>query len=131
MARIELASEVGEDIECILDHLLKNEVDDAAARIGEIIQAISVLEGLGLRPAGERAPRVLVVLDRTEHAVWKSFRNLGTRVQIIIPEELNPYDVLVNDWIVFSEPTLAAAISRFSETATTQTATATTQDDAA
>ena len=104
-------------------------------------QAISVLEGLGLRPAGERAPRVLVVLDRTEHAVWKSFRNLGTRVQIIIPEELNPYDVLVNDWIVFSEPTLAAAISRFSETATTETATtetattetttATTPDDAA
>jgi large subunit ribosomal protein L4 len=49
-------------------------------------QAITVLDGLGLRPAGERAPRVLIVLDRTEHAAWKSFRNLGTRVQIIIPE---------------------------------------------
>ena len=81
-------------------------------------QAITVLDGLGLRPAGERAPRVLIVLDRTEHAVWKSFRNLGTRVQIIIPEELNPYDVLLNDWIVFSKPTLDAAIERFSERAT-------------
>ena len=81
-------------------------------------QAITVLDGLGLRPAGERAPRVLIVLDRTEHAAWKSFRNLGTRVQIIIPEELNPYDILLNDWIVFSKPTLDAAIERFSEPAT-------------
>jgi large subunit ribosomal protein L4 len=78
--------------------------------------AIEVLESLGLRPKGERAPRVLVVLDRGEHAVWKSFRNLGTRVQIVLPEELNPYDILVNDWIVFSQSTLDAAIERFADT---------------
>ena len=78
-------------------------------------QAITVLESLGLRPKGERAPRVLVVLDRTEHAVWKSFRNLGTRVQIVLPDELNPYDILVNDWIVFSQSTLDAAIERFAD----------------
>ncbi len=96
-------------------------------------QAISVLDGLGLRPAGERAPRVLIVLDRTEHAVWKSFRNLGTRVQIIIPEELNPYDILLNDWIVFSKPTLDAAIERFSESSTPATPAAadTAEGDAA
>lgn len=76
--------------------------------------AIGVLESLGLRNKGERPPRVLVVLDRHEHAAWKSFRNLGQRVQIVLPDELNPYDVLVNDWIVFSRPTLDAAISRFS-----------------
>jgi len=95
-------------------------------------QAITVLDGLGLRPAGERAPRVLIVLDRTEHAAWKSFRNLGTRVQIIIPEELNPYDILLNDWIVFSKPTLDAAIERFSEPVTPVAAPATaTEGDAA
>lgn len=95
-------------------------------------QAISVLDGLGLRPAGERPPRVLIVLDRTEHAVWKSFRNLGTRVQIIIPEELNPYDILLNDWIVFSKPTLDAAIERFSERVTPAAARAdATEGDAA
>ena len=44
MARIELAPEVGEDVERILDHLEQHEVDDAPARIGEIIQAIAVLE---------------------------------------------------------------------------------------
>src|SRR3954468_17583107 len=45
---------------------------------------ISLLEGLGLRTAGEPPPRVLLVLDRTDDAVWKSFRNLGVRVQIVI-----------------------------------------------
>jgi hypothetical protein len=35
-------------------------------------------------------------------------------VQIVIPEELNAYDVLVNDYVVFSKPTLAAAIRRYS-----------------
>ena len=38
--------------------------------------------------------------------MWKSFRNLGERVQIVLPEELNTYDVLVNDWLVFSKASL-------------------------
>jgi large subunit ribosomal protein L4 len=78
-------------------------------------QGITVLAGLGLRPTGERPPRVLVVLDRTEEAVWKSLRNLGVRVQILMPEELNAYDVLLNDYVVFSRATLDAAIERYSE----------------
>jgi large subunit ribosomal protein L4 len=76
-------------------------------------QGIELLEGLGLRPKGERAPRVLIVLDRAEHAVWKSFRNLGERVQIVLPEELNPYDILLNDWLVFSKATLDATVARY------------------
>ena len=79
--------------------------------------AIAVLEALDLRTGGGRDDRVLIVLDRAETAVWKSFRNL-TRIQIVLPEELNPYDILVNDWIVFSKPTLDAAIERFSDAAT-------------
>ncbi len=81
-------------------------------------RALQVLESLGLRPTGGRAPRVLIVLDRSEHAVWKSFRNLGARVQIVLPDELNAYDVIVNDWLVFSRATLDAAVARYS-TATT------------
>jgi large subunit ribosomal protein L4 len=75
--------------------------------------AVGLLGDLGLRMAGERAPRVLLVLDRTEESVWKSFRNLGERVQIVLPEELNTYDVLVNDWLVFSKATLESAVARF------------------
>jgi len=75
--------------------------------------AIELLAALGLRNPGERDARVLLVLERDEDATWKSFRNLGERVQIVIPDELNTYDVLVNDWLVFSKATLASAVARF------------------
>lgn len=80
-------------------------------------RALEVLQSLGLRGAAGRPPRVLIVLDRAEHPVWKSFRNLGDRVQIVLPDELNPYDILVNDWIVFSKATLESAVARYSERA--------------
>lgn len=44
MSRIEVAPEVSEDFERILDHLLLHGIEDAAARIHEIIEAINVLE---------------------------------------------------------------------------------------
>ncbi len=44
MSRIELAPEVGDDLERILAHLDEYEVEDAASRIRAIIEAISVLE---------------------------------------------------------------------------------------
>ena len=71
-----------------------------------------LLRALGLHATGERPPRVLVVLFRDEEPVWKSLRNLGERVQLILPEELNAYDVLVNDWIVFSRASLEATVAR-------------------
>ncbi len=75
-------------------------------------RAIEILDQLGLRKADERARRVLLVLDRREIATWKSFRNLGSRVGIVLPEELNAYDVLVSDWLVFSQTTLDAFLAR-------------------
>ena len=63
----------------------------------------------------QRNPRVLVVLFRTEEDVWKSLRNLGERVQVLLPEELNTYDVLLNDWIVFSQASLEGTIARLSD----------------
>ena len=71
-------------------------------------QAVEVLEALGLRAAVERARACSSCSTAREHAVWKSFRNLGERVQIVLPEELNAYDVLVNDWLVFSQGDLDA-----------------------
>jgi large subunit ribosomal protein L4 len=91
--------------------------------------AITALGALGLRPDGERAPRVLLVLDRTDDVAWKSFRNLGDRVQIILPEEINTYDVLVNDWLVFSSATLEAVVSRLTDGAPTTDGT--DEEDAA
>jgi large subunit ribosomal protein L4 len=80
-------------------------------------RAVEILERLGLRAANERRPRVLLVLDRTERAVWKSFRNLGHQVQIVLPDELNAHDIIVNDWVVFSRATLDAAVARYAAAA--------------
>lgn len=88
-------------------------VDDWGITEPRTKRANEVLEGLGLRTKGQRDDRVLLVLERTEEATWKSFRNLGNRVQIVLPEELNPYDVLVNDWLVFSTASLDATTKRY------------------
>ena len=52
------------------------------------------------------------MLDRTDEVAWKSFRNLGDRVRIVLPEELNTYDVLVSDWVVFTKATLDTTVAR-------------------
>ena len=49
--------------------------------------------------------RVLLVAQRDEREVWKSFANLP-QVHLISPEELNAYDVLVSDVVVFTLDTL-------------------------
>jgi large subunit ribosomal protein L4 len=62
-------------------------------------EARSCLEALGLEG------RVLVVLGESDEEAYKSFRNLPA-VQLIMASELNAYDILCNDWIVFSAETL-------------------------
>jgi large subunit ribosomal protein L4 len=87
-------------------------VDNWAIDAPKTKDAVRLLEAIGLRTKGEREARVLVVLFRTDEAAWKSMRNLGERVQIVLPEELNTYDVLVNDWLVFSESSLETVVAR-------------------
>ncbi|MCU1498365.1 MAG: rplD [Acidimicrobiales bacterium] len=49
--------------------------------------------------------RVLVVLSREDAVAARSFRNLP-EVHVISVGELNAYDVLVNDYVVFTQETL-------------------------
>jgi len=49
--------------------------------------------------------RVLVVIDPAATVAVKSFRNLG-QVHVCAPRELNAYDVLVADVVVFAKSTL-------------------------
>jgi large subunit ribosomal protein L4 len=53
-------------------------------------------------------PRVLVVVGRDDQAGWLSLRNLPN-VHVIAPDQLNTYDVLVSDDVVFT----AAALDSF------------------
>jgi len=50
-------------------------------------------------------PRVLAVVARDDEVGWRSLRNLPN-VHPIAPDQLNTYDVLVNDDVVFTSATL-------------------------
>jgi large subunit ribosomal protein L4 len=52
--------------------------------------------------------KVLLVLSRDDETAYKAFRNL-TDVQPILDAELNAYDILCNDWLVFTRATLPGA----------------------
>ena len=66
-------------------------------------EANEALETLGL------TGKVLVVLDRDEVITAKSFRNLP-RAHPILAAELNAYDILCSDWVVFTRATLPGAV---------------------
>jgi large subunit ribosomal protein L4 len=61
--------------------------------------AVALLDALGV------TGRALVVLGIEEEAAAKSFRNLQN-VHCILNAELNAYDVLVSDYVVFTPETL-------------------------
>ena len=46
--------------------------------------------------------QVLIVLTREEAVAWLSLRNLGD-VSIVAPDQLNTYDVLISDHVVFTQ----------------------------
>jgi len=75
-------------------------------------EAKDALDALGF------SGKVLVVLDRDDLAAFKSFRNMRD-VHPILDSELNAYDILCCDWIVFTRATLPNS---------TETTTATTSD---
>ena len=81
MSHIELAPEVGDDLERILAHLAEHEVEDAASSIRDIIQAISVLDHNPLigRPA-ENGKRELVIgrSTRGHAALYRYIPELDT-----------------------------------------------------
>jgi large subunit ribosomal protein L4 len=61
--------------------------------------AVAALTGLSERK------HVLVVAQRSDVLTWKSLRNAG-RVHLISPGQLNTYDVLVSDDVVFTRAAL-------------------------
>ena len=49
--------------------------------------------------------KIMIVVDRDDEVASKSFRNLSN-VQVVITPELNAYDILCNDWLVFTTASL-------------------------
>ena len=64
--------------------------------------AAALLSALGL------TGRVVVVVERDDETAAKAFRNLPS-VHLLLVDELNAYDVLCSDWVLFTEGTLPRA----------------------
>jgi len=72
---------------------------------------------------------VLVVLGHDDEAAWLSFRNLPS-VQVIAAAELNAYDVLCNDWVVFTQDVVPDADGPSAAAEPAEAAEATEEEDA-
>ena len=66
--------------------------------------AVSVLENL------ELGGKIIMVVAPTDDTAIRSFRNLPS-VQLVQASELNAYDILCSDWLVFTSETLPGASS--------------------
>lgn len=94
---------------------LRGALSDRAAE-GKIVVVESW--GFGDKPSTKAAKamleangvdaRALVVVDREDTTAWLSFRNLPS-VHTIAVDQLNTYDILANDYLVFDSETLVAA----------------------
>ena len=65
---------------------------------------------IGLLTAISERKHVLVVAERTDSVSWKSLRNVDS-VHLLSPGQLNTYDVLVSDDVVFTESALQAFLA--------------------
>jgi large subunit ribosomal protein L4 len=70
----------------------------------------STKTAIGLLSAISERKHVLVVAERTDSVSWKSLRNVGT-VHLLAPGQLNTYDVLISDDVVFTESALQAFLA--------------------
>jgi large subunit ribosomal protein L4 len=71
--------------------------------------AVAVLAGA----LGAAATKVLVVAHRDDDLTWRSLRNVAS-VHVLAEDQLNTYDVLASDHVVFTEQALTAFVDRTS-----------------
>jgi large subunit ribosomal protein L4 len=67
--------------------------------------APSTKTAVGMLTAISERKHVLVVAERTDSVSWKSLRNVES-VHLLAPGQLNTYDVLISDDVVFTESAL-------------------------
>ncbi len=70
----------------------------------------STKSALATLRAVTQAAAVLVVVERTDDITWMSLRNVP-EVHLLAPDQLNTYDVLVNDDVVFTQSALEQFLS--------------------
>jgi large subunit ribosomal protein L4 len=73
--------------------------------------AVAVLAGAVAAGGGSLGRPVLVVLHRDDEVGWKSLRNVPG-VHVLAEDQLNTYDVLASDHVLFTEQALGAFVAR-------------------
>jgi large subunit ribosomal protein L4 len=81
-------------------------------------------EAAGLLETVEIIGSTLVVVDRYDENVWRSFRNL-LGVHLLTVDQLNTYDVLARDWLLITK----AALDQLSSRAEAESARAPSTDE--
>jgi len=102
-------------------HVVEALLEGDRASTKQALSAITALTG---------RPRTLVVLERGDSVTWLSLRNVDT-VHIIAVDQLNTYDVLRSDDVVFTQGAFEVFVgARTTATETTATETTPTETTA-
>jgi large subunit ribosomal protein L4 len=97
-------------------------IDDWGIDAPSTRQAVEVLGKVGVEG------KVLAVLTRDDDAVWKSLRNLPD-VHVLTTDQLNAYDVLVSDYVLFTKDSLPQPKDTSTDKAEAGEASAKAKDD--
>ena len=84
MSRIELAPEVGDDLDRILEHLFANQAADAPSRIEDITRAIDVLERNPLIGRPVRGDLRELVIGRRARGYVALYRYVAERDTVFV-----------------------------------------------
>lgn len=87
----------------------------------EARKTLASVTGRGMNEDKTDSTRVLVVVDRSEQLAWRSARNLSF-AHLVTPDQLNTYDVLVNDDLVFTKSAYEEFVSNRAGTKTAKAA---------
>ena len=87
-------------------HVVSGFTDGDEPRTKDAVAVLTTVTGI----APSAAP-ILVVVDAGDQVTWKSLRNVPG-VHLLTSGQLNTYDVLVSDHVVFTEAALAAFVAR-------------------
>ena len=82
-------------------HVVTGLVDGEAPSTKAAVAALAHLSG---------RKHVLVVVPRADEVTWKSLRN-AERVHLLVPDQLNTYDVLLSDDVVFTKAAFDAFVA--------------------
>jgi large subunit ribosomal protein L4 len=87
-------------------HVVSSLVEGDAPKTRQAVAALAAVTGVPAATAN-----VLVVANATDQVTWRSLRN-ARGVHLLDSGQLNTYDVLVSDHVVFTESALAGFIAR-------------------